>query len=179
MAPTAQTLPYPCSTVAAHAICLDRVSSFPRFACGLERASVALSPASLEAKRLRFGRHRVAALPHPAVLRARRSRLARPRATAPEGRAGVGPATDSGSERASDARHPDGDPATRAPADEHGAARESMAGPLGPFVTSLSDHLRERRQHLLVQRRGDRPQGPTQRPPAWRRAQRDANRVRW
>src|SRR5271165_5003838 len=126
MAPTAQTLPYPCSTVAAQAICLDRVSSFPRLACGLGRASVALSPASLEAKRLRFGRHRVAALPHPAVLRARRSRLARPRATAPEGRAGMGPATDSGSERARDARHPDGDPATRAPADEHGAARETV-----------------------------------------------------
>jgi hypothetical protein len=41
-----------------------RVGVTPSDACGLGRASVAASPASPRVKRLRFRRHRVAALPH-------------------------------------------------------------------------------------------------------------------
>ena len=41
-----------------------RVGVTPSDACGLGRASIAASPASPRVKRLRFSRHRVAALPH-------------------------------------------------------------------------------------------------------------------
>ena len=44
--------------------CQCRVGVTPSDACGLGRASVAASPAPQVAERLRFSRHRVAALPH-------------------------------------------------------------------------------------------------------------------